>query len=225
MLIETTIINRIKQLIEIGTPMSPSAKMGHGLTFEESQRITGWLTSAVNAVNLVVGPLGPYNTRCIHILAKHDTAIGGEAHIDEVKLNCAGMMVSVLESLLEDIEAGMISSIVNQVRAKTFDDFLDHAEEYYEEGRKESGVIAGVVFEDTIRRIGKTKDIPTKTLEDIINALVRTGVLTKVKGKRAKASADLRAQATHAKWDEFELSDVKATIDITRELISTHLDA
>jgi len=221
--IETTIISRIKQLIETGTPMSPAAKQGHGLTFDESQRVTGWLTSAVHAVNLVTGPLGPYNTQCIHIMAKHGAASRTPSQADDKKLECAGMMVSVLENLLEDIEAGMISSIVDQVRAETFDDFLDHAEEYYKEGRKESGVIAGVVFEDTIRRMGK--NIPATKLEDIINGLVKAEVLTKVKAKRAKASADVRTQATHAKWDNFELSDVKATIDFTRELISTHLDA
>lgn len=223
--IERTITSRIKRLIEIGTPMSPAAKQGLGLTDDESQRVTGWLTSADHAVNLVTGPFGPYNTQCINIMAKHSVAFGTSSQVDENKLECVGMMVSLLENLMEDIEAGMIASIIDQVRAETFDDFLDHADKYHKEGRKESGVIAGVVFEDTIRRMGKNKDIPATTLEDIINALVKIDVISKVKAKRAKASADVRTQATHAKWDEFELSDVKATIDFTRELISTHLDA
>lgn len=223
--IETTITNRIKRLIEVGTPMSPAAKQGGGLTYEEAQRVTGWLTSAAHSVDLVTGPFGLYNDQCRRILAKHDVALGTPSQVDDVKQECAGMMVSVLENLLEDIEAGMISSIVDQVRAETFDDFLDHADEYHKKGRKESGVIAGVVFEDTIRRMGKNKHITATTLEDIINALVKMDVISKVKAKRAKASADVRTQATHAKWDEFELSDVKATIDFTRELITTHLDA
>ena len=67
--------------------------------------------------------------------------------------------------------------------------------------------------------MGKNEDISAITLEDIINTLVKRNVLSGVKAKRAKASADVRTQATHAKWDEFELSDVKATIDFTRELI------
>ena len=39
----------------------------------------------------------------------------------------------------------------NSTAAEAFDDFLDHAEAYLHGGRKmEAGVIAGVVFEDTI---------------------------------------------------------------------------
>jgi len=46
----------------------------------------------------------------------------------------------------------------NKIRAETFDDFLDHAVFYAKKGRKmEAGVIAGVVFEDTIRRIHREK--------------------------------------------------------------------
>jgi hypothetical protein len=46
----------------------------------------------------------------------------------------------------------------NRVRAETFDKFLDHGQAYLNDDRKmEAGVIAGVVFEDTIRRIYRDK--------------------------------------------------------------------
>ncbi len=221
---KTTITNRIKQLIKIGRPMSPASKKGNGLAYEEVQRVTGWLTSSVHAVKLVTGPTGPYNSQCFHIQFKHDNPPVPISDAEYNRCECVGMMVSLLESLLEDIEAGMISSIIDQVRAETFDNFLDHADKYHKEGRKESGVIAGVVFEDTIRQIGKNKSTTNKSLENIINALVKSDVISGVEAKRAKACAAVRTSATHAKWDEFELPDVKATINFTRELISTHLD-
>jgi hypothetical protein len=40
------------------------------------------------------------------------------------------------------------------VIAVTFDDFLDHDGEYLRHGKRdEAAVLAGIVFEDTIRRI------------------------------------------------------------------------
>lgn len=226
MVIETVIIDRIHDLIEQGRAVSPIVKMDYALTYDEIHMLEGWFVSAITAIQMVVSdPFHPYNMQCGTIRSRFDTAyISHPVNQNTTKSECVGQIVSILESLLVDVEAGMISTIADRVRAETFDDFWDHAEKYFNEGRKESGVIAGVVFEDTIRRMGKNKEIPATKLEDIINALVKAEVLTKVKAKRAKVAADVRTQATHAKWDEFELSDVKVTIDFTRELISTHLD-
>jgi hypothetical protein len=33
----------------------------------------------------------------------------------------------------------------------------------------------------------------------------------------------VRTKASHAQWDEFEIEDVKATIEFTREVISASL--
>ena len=46
---------------------------------------------------------------------------------------------------------------------------------------------------------------------------------TELKAKRARAAAGLRTSAAHARWDEFELRDVRPVIDLTRELIEKHL--
>ena len=85
-------------------------------------------------------------------------------------------------------------------------------------------MIAGVVFEDTIRRIAQNNEIPVRDLEAIINALVKRGVITATKAKRAKSAAHVRTKATHADWDAFDLKDVDDTINFTRELITAHLD-
>ena len=65
------------------------------------------------------------------------------------------------ERLLEEIEGGLLTSIENHAIAVTFDDFLDHGAEYLKNGRKdEAAVVAGIVFEDTIRRICRVLEIP-----------------------------------------------------------------
>jgi len=91
--------------------------------------------------------------------------------------------------LLPDIDSGLLGDLGNKIRAETFDDFLDHAEYYLKESRKmEAGVIAGVVFEDTVRRIYRDKigDDKNQRVEDIINAL--TGITS----SRASKASRLR---------------------------------
>ena len=109
---------------------------------------------------------------------------------------------------------------------ESFNDFLDQGEAYYGNGlKKESGTIAGVVFENTIRRMcdkyridesGKKQDV-------LISALSTEKKIKAGKAKLARVAAHVRTQATHAQWDEFELSEVKITLDLTRALIQEHL--
>jgi hypothetical protein len=58
-----------------------------------------------------------------------------------------GSIAEVLHALLSDIDEGLLTTLANRVRAETFDVFLDHADLYLKERRKqEAGVIAGVVL-------------------------------------------------------------------------------
>lgn len=138
-----------------------------------------------------------------------------------------GSFGAVLETLVKDIELGLLTSIGDRARAETFDNFLDHAKEYLKEGMaKQSGVIAGVVFEDSIRRICAKYEIEEadRNLEDLINDLTRANFITQAKAKRAKAAAHVRTKATHAQWEGFGAKDVEATIQLTEELVLNHLD-
>ena len=225
MSVEKAVVTRIKALIEQGTPLSPVGKKGYALLYEEEQAIAGWLTSAIHAVELIVGlSLNAYTKQCISVSVRYNTAHADRMRGEAIKSECVGAMVSVLENLLADIEAGLISSLEDRIRAETFDDFLDHAEQYLKSGRKESGVIAGVVFEDTIRRIAQNNEIAVGHLETTINDLVKKDVITSTKAKRAKTAAHVRTKAGHANWGEFDLKDVSETINFTRELIAAHLD-
>jgi len=136
-------------------------------------------------------------------------------------------MRSLLENLLADIEAGLLTSVANRAAAEAFDDFLDHAKNYLaDEKKNESGAIAGVVFEDSLRRICRKNQIPERgeKIDDLISTLVKRDIITPTKAKRARSAADVRTKATHAQWDEFDLDDVRATIEFTRELIASELD-
>jgi hypothetical protein len=176
-----------------------------------------WLIAAQNTVQLVCpSEANPYHTQM-------KTVIADRMAPSEFKISQAS---ALLTRLLEEIEGGLLTSIENRAIAVTFDDFLDHGAEYLKHGRKnEAGVIAGIVFEDTLRRICRTLDISENgvALETLITDLAKRDVLTALKAKRARAAAGLRTSAAHARWDEFAIEDVSPVIEFTKELIEAHL--
>lgn len=178
-----------------------------------------WITSALNAICVLCPDENNSYRKRADEIAKRDS--GYMLPDDVYEFRC------LLLSLLKDIDAGLLMSIADRASAETFDDFLDHAVAYISENRKqEAGVIAGVVFEDCLRRICRKhqkweKDI---NLDQLISTLAKIGVLTATKAKRARAAAHIRTKATHAQWDEFDLHDVSAAVEITRELILHELD-
>jgi hypothetical protein len=200
----------IRRSSEIAPPGSRLQNKEHTAACER------WITEALNIIDRAVPVEDNAYNRAIARLG------GGGMFLDRVV-----RMGEILKALLVDSDAGLIADFGNKIRAETFDDFLNHADEYRQEGQhKAAGVLAGVVFEDTIRRICRGKGIADKdqNLEQLINALARRTVITGLQSKQAKAAADVRAKATHALWDEYNLDDVAEVIRLTRRLLEDHLD-
>jgi hypothetical protein len=118
------------------------------------------------------------------------------------------------------------STLANAIRAETFDNFLDHAIEYQKKNRKdEAGAIAGIVFEDTMRKIfaDKVDKFSRPGLEQVIIALTKNGTITDQQAKQARVGAHVRTKASHAEWSGFDMDGVNDTIKITKALIEAHL--
>lgn len=217
-MIEQTVVARITQLIQSGFQLKETDEDSVAISQHHRAQCSGWLVSAQNAIHRVCeDPNDPYRTNVDRITAEDHGWCIPEA---------VGTVREILIALLQDAEAGLLSSVADQARAETFDDFLDHADAYVKEKRKnESGVIAGVVFEDTVRRLCRRDGLEEKgqKLDTLISELTRKGVFNAIKAKRARAAAGVRTKASHAQWAEFEIEDVKATIEFTREVISANL--
>jgi hypothetical protein len=217
--IEKKVREKFEELINSGNRLKCGNEYGQVRNEEHSQNCTGWLASAQNIVHLVISNANnPYKKSVDKIC---NTFRGYRIPIS------VGEVTVILELLLQDIDRGLLASIEDHTRASVFDDFLDHAKEYARNNiSNEAGVIAGVVFEDTLRTICRNSDIDEKDkkLHFLIDQLVKSGILTQVKAKRARVAAHVRTKATHAQWDEFEIEDVNTTIEFTEELILKHLE-
>lgn len=213
--------NRIVDLIEKGeTLRQGDDQEGGAIDENHKQNCSGWIAAARSVTQFILP--NPESLYRKHI--EEVASLDREWMIND----SVGEITELLKHLLSDFKNGLLFSIVNQTRAEVFDDFLDHARAYLADGRKnEAGVIAGVVFEDTLRRICKNHKIEEtgKKLDFLITELNKVGIITSIMAKRGRACAHVRTKATHAQWDEFEVGDVEATIAFTDELILKKLDS
>lgn len=216
--IEESLRARLNELVAESAPLSIGNENDQLVDPRQEAACSAWITAAHNAVHLMIEqPDSPYRLKADRIAnGRHGYGIH----------HAVAEFGSVISSLIKDADAGLLASVADQARAEAFDDFLDHANHYLQNARKqEAGVIAGVVFEDALRRICRKLAIVEKgqKVDALISELATRNELTPVKAKRARAAADVRTKATHAQWDEFELDDVRSTIEFTRALIETKL--
>ena len=218
-MVEEGIKRRIRGLLEEARPLS--AVLPGEFVDEYSRGLcSAWMTSVQHVIHLLIeAPAQPYRKKIDGIIAMD---LGYRIHegVDELR--------AVLSGLLRDMDAGLLGLITDQARAETFDNFLDHADLYVLQNRKnEAGVIAGVVFEDSLRRVCRKQGIVEKDvkLDQLISQLTGNHTFTAVKAKRARVAAHVRTKASHAQWDEFDMADVKDALAFTHEFIATNLDA
>jgi hypothetical protein len=220
MQIETAIKRRIVDLLEQAEALTVTNEHGQARSQRQLNECSGWLAAAVNIASLACGnPEHPY--------AKQAQEFANSEYGWTIPAGVGGL-AALLRQMDADISAGLLGSVADRARAETFDTFLDHGEAYLQEKRiREAGVIVGVVFEDSVRKICVKHKIDQDDvkLDALVNALVKARLITDTKAKRARTAAGVRNAATHAKWDEYTESDVSEALNVTRELISTHLDA
>ena len=217
--IEESIAKRVRELVAEAERLRQGNQYGQASTEQQVQACRGWIAAAVNVVELIAPSANAAYRRDAERVRTHNYGY--------VIPGAVGELAELLKNLLKDAEAGLVSSVADHARAEVFDDFLDHAKSYLKNGRKnEAGVIAGVVFEDSLRRVCRKHGVDDKDrkLDDLISDLSKMDVITATKAKRARVAAHVRTKATHAQWDEFDNGDLTTTIEFTDELIATHLD-
>lgn len=173
----------------------------------------GWVTAGVHILEQACAdPRSVYRRQAEEIRARGNTPSAAEE------------LGAVLARLKADIQAGLLGDLEDRVTGETYDDLLDHAQVYVDEGRKDpAAVLAGVVIEDTIRRICRIHSLEKTDLEQCINALTSNHILTKLEGKEAKTAAGLRNHAVHSQWDAFKADQIPPVIQLAQRLIREHL--
>jgi hypothetical protein len=123
----------------------------------------------------------------------------------------------ILRAALEDLRHGHLFDVRRLIAAEVSADFLEQAAELHSASYNgPAALVAGCVLEDCLRRLcGKHElALPARPKLDTMNAdLARASVYNKLTQKRITAIADIRNNAAHGKWDQFDQADVKDMID------------
>jgi len=213
--VDKKIIDRLDELIELGkrvlsTRRSPSP--GHITSdFVDVQLANQWLTSCLNLLSRVFGEASAH----YQSLSKHFSSYLKFPDVDQA--------FGVLLAAKDDYEKGSLFEVKVLIEAELFDDFLEQAENLLRSGyHQPAAVIAGSVLEDGLRKLCEKQGItlPDKPKLDWMNSeLAKRGVYNKLTQKKIISLADIRNNAAHGKWNEFQKSDVEEMLRSVRDFM------
>jgi HEPN domain-containing protein len=131
--------------------------------------------------------------------------------------------VAVIRAIREEIAGGWLFTVKGLVTAEVFADFLEMAEHLLETGYKDpAAVMAGSVLEEHLRQLCIKNSIDVYETKhgkqlaikaDRLNAdLAGSTIYSKLEQKQITAWLDLRNNAAHGKYDQYDASQVSALV-------------
>jgi hypothetical protein len=140
-------------------------------------------------------------------------------------------IVGLFKGIKHDLEAGMLLNMKSLLQAEMFADFLDMAEHLVGEGYKDaSAVILGAVLEDSLRKIADACGISTigskgkpLTIDPLNVAVCKSGVYGPLVQKQVTSWANLRNDAAHGHFDNYDVAQVKQMLLFVQKFCADYL--
>lgn len=136
-------------------------------------------------------------------------------------------VIGVVKALKEDLELGYLQNLAEIVHSEVFSDFLEMAKYLNDNGYKNAAaVIAGSTLESHLRKVADKASVPFENNGKPIKAnklnadLTKAGAYELLDQKNVTAWLDLRNNAAHGNYDEYESEQVKLLISGVRDFIT-----
>lgn len=133
----------------------------------------------------------------------------------------------IIKAVREDIEGGYLKRIETLVSADIFTDFLEMAEYLLKQGYKDPAAsLIGAVLEDGLRKICSAAEVTLKSKEDISSLnhkLADANVYNRLTQKKIQVWNDVRNNADHGKFDEYDQDDVIEMLKGVQSFLEQHL--
>ena len=179
-----------------------------------------FITRARKFLLRVVGKPSSYVDQCEEIMQKR-IPYGWQARD----------LCGVVRSLRADVAAGYLESQRELIHGELFADFLEMAQHLLDEGYKDpAAVIAGSSLEAHLRQLCQKAGIDlddtgangvTQKKADRLNAdLTKAEVYSKLDQKNVTAWLDLRNEAAHGHYDQYEAAQVGLLISGIRDFLT-----
>jgi hypothetical protein len=174
------------------------------------------ITRGIASVNRISGANSIYSLEIQRIIEKQP-----HLHLH------TSSVIGVVKALKEDLELGYLQGLAEIVHSEVFSDFLEMAKYLNENGYKDaSAVIAGSTLESHLRKIADKHSVSIENNGKPIKANKLNADLTKIGAyelldqKNITAWLDLRNNAAHGKYEEYESEQVKLLISGVQDFIT-----
>ena len=132
--------------------------------------------------------------------------------------------------LLNELNEGLLGNFGRIISGEVLSDFLQLSREALDKGtdgsKNVAAVLAAALFEDSIRRLATSNDIPHQDkLETVIGSLKKASILQGATVGIANSYLNFRNKALHAAWDKVDRPEIKSVLSFTEELLLKHFSA
>ena len=221
------LIKEVDILLELGRKLIDYGKSNHGaMELEKIREFTFWTTRTGEFISSLYPNNSQYNLA--HERFKKSIFMD---RLHSTHLHPLFEILGVLEAIKYEIEKGLLDDINSLLQADIFADFLEMGEYLLKEGYKDAAaVIIGSVLEDTLRKIADKNGIPTTnnigkklSIEPINVELVKKDVYNKLFKKQITSWADLRNNAAHGHYEQYDTKQVEAMLTFVQTFASDYL--
>jgi hypothetical protein len=225
--LDKTIINLFEDLIREGKEIRDavdSLDNGEYLDKQYTTRAISWTSRTVNLLEKVC----PENSIYLTFIDYYPDDV---KYLTNRNVDIMNSFLGSLDGACNDYKVGLLSDIRNFLRAEIFTDFLEMGEYLLNEGYKDAAaVIIGSVLEDTLRKLAIEKNIEIlnsngkpKTMEPLNQDLKKANVYNEFTRKQVTTWADLRNNAAHGHYDEYNIKEVKTMLYFVQSFCSDYL--
>lgn len=135
----------------------------------------------------------------------------------------------VLEGLKLDIESGILETYEELINGEIFSDFIEMAEYFLNKNYKDpAAVIGGGVLEEQLRKLCTKNDLPIMNGRDFLKAdelntsLRKKDVYNLTQDKLIIGWLDIRNNAAHGKFENYDKVQVKNLLDGLKNFINNY---
>ena len=144
---------------------------------------------------------------------------------------CVKDGIHILNAVKKELEGGWVFELKDLVTAEIFTDFLEMAEYFLSEGYKDpAAVIIGGVLEEHLRQLCQKNGVPITTTKgkkevtvkanQLNQDLVKAGQYNKLEMKYVTAWLDLRNNAAHGNYNEYDKPQVEEMLQGVMDFIT-----
>lgn len=213
---EDVILQRLDELIKMGEEVRSATTALGGNYVADRTLFMQWITSSRHLIDTIASPA-------------HAAALGGAIRQPPNEVLSIEPILGVLRSARSDVAAGLLRDREMLISAELFEDGLELAEYMLGKGYKDpAAVVVGVVLESALRRMCQARGIALggrETLEPLNGALGKHDppAYNAAVFKQITAWGNIRNDAAHGRWDQYDSGQVKLMLDGVRNFVASHL--